>query len=99
MAVEFYSSSVLKELKGEEEMGRDRFSGGSEGGMTALWFGSSRVEEGGSQRHTARQSGRRGSGADGSQRWEPMQVGGGSRRPGGPYWAKRPSGAGRFRGE
>jgi hypothetical protein len=48
-AVEFYSSSVLKELKREEEMGRCRFRGGSEGGMTVLRFGSSRTEEVGSQ--------------------------------------------------
>jgi hypothetical protein len=46
--VEFYSSSVSKELKGEEEMGQHQFSGGSEGGMTALRFGFSRMEEGGS---------------------------------------------------
>jgi hypothetical protein len=63
MAVEFYSSSVLKELKGEEETGRRQFSGGSEGGMIALRFGSLRVEEGGSRRRTARWRG---------QRWEPM---------------------------
>jgi hypothetical protein len=72
--VEFYSSSVSKELKGEEEMGRRRFSGGSEGGMMTLWFGSSRAEEGGSQRRTARPRGRRGSGADGRRRWEPMEA-------------------------
>jgi hypothetical protein len=71
-AVEFYSSSVSKELEGEEQMGRRRFSGGSEGGMTTPRFGSSRVEEGG---------------ADRSRRWEPM------------YWARRPSGVGRFRWE
>jgi hypothetical protein len=47
--VEFYSSSVSKKLKGEEEMGRRRFSGGSKASMTALRFGSSRVEEGGSR--------------------------------------------------
>jgi hypothetical protein len=29
----------------------------------------------------------------------PMEAGGGRRRPGGPYRAKRPSGAGRFRWE
>jgi hypothetical protein len=80
--VEFYSSSVLKELKGEEETGRRRFSGGSEGGMTALWFGSSRAEEGGSRLRTARRRCRRGGGADGSWRWEPMEAGGGSRRTG-----------------
>jgi hypothetical protein len=34
-AVEFYSSSVLKELNVEEEMGQCRFSGGREAGMTA----------------------------------------------------------------
>jgi hypothetical protein len=71
-AVEFYSSSVSKELKGEEEMGWHRFSGGSEGGMTVLQFGSSRVKEGGSRRCMARRCGRRGGGADGSHRWEPM---------------------------
>jgi hypothetical protein len=68
--VEFYSSSVSKELKGEEEMGQCRFSGGSEGGMTTLQFGSSHAEEGGSRRCTTRQCGRRGDGADGSRRWE-----------------------------
>jgi hypothetical protein len=51
--MEFYSSSVSKELKGEEKTGRRRFSGGSEGGMTALWFGSSRVEEGDSRQRKA----------------------------------------------
>jgi hypothetical protein len=86
-AVEFYPSSVLKELKREEETGRHRFSGGSEGGMTMLRFGSSRMEEGGSRRRTAWWHGWRGGGADGSQRWEPM------------YRAKRLSGAGRFRWE
>jgi hypothetical protein len=63
-AVEFYSSSVSKELKGEEETGRRRFSGGSEGG---------------SQQRTARRRSRRGGGADGSRRWELMEAGGGSR--------------------
>jgi hypothetical protein len=72
--VEFYSSSVSKELKGEEETGWRRFSGGSEGGMTELRFGSSRVEEGGSRRRTARPHGRRGDGADGSRRWEPIGL-------------------------
>jgi hypothetical protein len=72
-AVEFYSSSFSKELMGEEEMGQRRFSGGSEGGMTALRFGSSHAEEGGSQQRTARWRSRRGDGADGSWRWEPME--------------------------
>jgi hypothetical protein len=76
--VEFYSSSVSKELKGEEEMGLRRFSGGSESGMTSLRFGSLRAEEGGSRQCTARWCGRRGSGANGSRRWEPMEAGGGS---------------------
>jgi hypothetical protein len=66
--VEFYSLSVSNELKGEEETGRRHFSGGSEGGMTALRFGSSRAEEGGSRRHMAQWHGRRGGGADGSRR-------------------------------
>jgi hypothetical protein len=78
-AVEFYSSSLSKVFNREEEMGRRRFSGGSEGGMTALRFGSSRMEEGGSRQRTARRCGRRGGGADGSRRWEPMEAGGGSR--------------------
>jgi hypothetical protein len=77
--VEFYSLLVLKELKGGEETGRRRFCGGSEGGMTALRFGSSRVEEDGSRRRTARWHSRRGGGADGSQSWESMEAGGGSR--------------------
>jgi hypothetical protein len=77
-AVEFYSSSVSKELKVEEETGRSQFSGGGEGGMTALRFGSSRREEGGSRQHTARRCGRRGGDADGCRRWEPMETGGGS---------------------
>jgi hypothetical protein len=64
---------VSKELKGEEETRPRRFSGGSEGGMTTLRFGSSRVEEGGSRQRTARRRGRRGSVADGSRRWEPME--------------------------
>jgi hypothetical protein len=80
--VEFYSSSFSKELKGEEETGRRRFSGGSEGGMMVLQFGSSRMVEGGSQRCMARRRGRRGGGADGSRRWDPMEAGGGSRRTG-----------------
>jgi hypothetical protein len=63
----------LKELKGEEETGRRRFSGGSEGGMTALRFGSSRMEEGGIRQRIARWRDRRGGGADGSRRWEPME--------------------------
>jgi hypothetical protein len=78
-AVEFYSSSVSKELKGEEETGRCRFSGGSEGGMTALRSGSSRTEEGGSQRRMTRRHNRRGGSADGSHSWESMEAGGGSR--------------------
>jgi hypothetical protein len=77
--VEFYFSSVLKELKGEEETGRCRFSGGSEGGMMALRFGSSRMEEGGRQQRTAQRRGWRGGSADGSRRWEPMETGGRSR--------------------
>jgi hypothetical protein len=76
VAVEFYSSLVLKELKEEEKMERRRISGGSEGGMTALQFGSLHVEEGGSRRHMARRCGWRGNSADGSRRWEMM-----------PWWA------------
>jgi hypothetical protein len=65
--------SVLKELKGEEETGRRQFSEGSEGGMTALRFGSSHMEEGGSRQRTAWQRGHRGGTVDGSRRWEPME--------------------------
>jgi hypothetical protein len=64
---------VSKELKGEEKTGRCRFSGGSEGGMTMLQFGSSCAEEGGSRQRTAQRCGRRGGGADRSRRWEPME--------------------------
>jgi hypothetical protein len=71
--VEFYSSLVLKE---EEKMERRRFSGGSEGGMTALQFGSLHGEEGGSRRRTTRSCGWRGGSADGSRGWETM-----------PWWA------------
>jgi hypothetical protein len=60
-------------------MGRRRFSGGSKGSMTALRFGSSHAEEGGSQQRTARWRGRRGGCANGSHWWEPMEAGGGSR--------------------
>jgi hypothetical protein len=55
--------------------------------MTAHWFGCSLTEEGNSRRCKVRRCGRRGGGANGSRRWEPM------------YRAKRPSGAGRFRWE
>jgi hypothetical protein len=72
--VEFYSSSVSKELKGEEETGWRRFSGGSEGGMMALRFGSSRTEEGSSRWRMGWRYGQRGSGADGSRRWEPIGL-------------------------
>jgi hypothetical protein len=65
---------VLKELKGEEETRWRRFSGGSEGGMTMLRFGSSRAEEGGSRQRTARRCQWKPKvGADGSRRWEPME--------------------------
>jgi hypothetical protein len=47
--------------------------------MTTLRFGSSHAEEGGSLQRTARWLDWRGSGADGSQRWDPMEAGGGSR--------------------
>jgi hypothetical protein len=47
--------------------------------MTACRFGSSRMEEGGSRQRTAQRRGRRGGGADGSRRWEPMEDGDGSR--------------------
>jgi hypothetical protein len=60
-------------VKGGRGDGTRRFSGGSEGGMMVLWFGSSRVEEGGSQQRTARRRGQRGGSADGSRRWEPME--------------------------
>jgi hypothetical protein len=70
MAVEFYSSSVLKELKGEEETGRRRLDGGNEEGGAPVRFGYSRVVESGRWWRTARRCRRRGGGADGSQRWE-----------------------------
>jgi hypothetical protein len=42
--------------------------------MPALRFGSSCVKEGGSRRCTTRRCGRRGSGADGGQRWESIGL-------------------------
>jgi hypothetical protein len=57
-------------VKREEETGLHRFSGGTEGGMTVLRFGSSRMEEGGCRRHMARRRDHRGGGANGSRRWE-----------------------------
>jgi hypothetical protein len=51
-AVEFYSSSVLKELKGEEETGRHHLDGGNEEGGAPVRFGYSRVEESGRRRCT-----------------------------------------------
>jgi hypothetical protein len=47
--------------------------------MTALRFGSSHTEEGGSRQRMAWRRGRRGGGADGSHRWEAMEAGVGSR--------------------
>jgi hypothetical protein len=44
--VEFYSSSVSKELKGEEETGRRRLDRGNEEGGAPVWFGYSHAEEG-----------------------------------------------------
>jgi hypothetical protein len=77
--VEFYSFSVSKELNGGEETGRRRFSGGSEGSMSALWFGSSRAKEGGSRWRMTQRHSQRGGDAYGSMSWEPMEAGGGSR--------------------
>jgi hypothetical protein len=66
-AVEFYSSSILKELKGEEEMGRRRLDGESEEGGVPVRFSYSHAEESG-----RRWCDRRGGGAVGSRRWEMM---------------------------
>jgi hypothetical protein len=49
--------------------------------MTTLRFGSSCAEDG-SRRCTVQRHDRRGGGAVGSRRWEPMEAGGGSRRTG-----------------
>jgi hypothetical protein len=68
----------FKGVEGGRGDGRRRFSGGSEGGMTTLRFGSSHAEEGNIWWRTARRHSRRGGGADGSQSWEPMEAGGGS---------------------
>jgi hypothetical protein len=51
--VEFYSSSVSKELKGEEEMGRRRLDGGNEEGGAPVRFGYSCAEEISRWRRTA----------------------------------------------
>jgi hypothetical protein len=53
-------------VKGGRGDGTAPIQWGSESVVTVLWFGSSRVEEGGSQQHTARWSGRRGGGGS---RW------------------------------
>jgi hypothetical protein len=61
--VEFYSSSVLKELKGEEDTGKRRLDGGNEEGGALVRFGYSLMEVSGRRR-----LGQRGGDADGSQR-------------------------------
>jgi hypothetical protein len=66
----------FKGVKGGRGTGRHRFSGGSEGGMTALRFSYLRVEEGGSWWRTTWRRGQRGGDANGSRRWESM-----------PWWA------------
>jgi hypothetical protein len=71
-AVEFYSSLVSKELKGEEVTGQCHFDGGNEEGGASVRFGYSRAEESSRRWRTARWLGRRGGGADGSRRWETM---------------------------
>jgi hypothetical protein len=68
--VEFYSWSVLKELKGEEETGRHHLDRGNEEGGAPVRFGYSHTEESGRRRRTAQRHGQRGGGADGSRRWE-----------------------------
>jgi hypothetical protein len=82
-AVEFYSSSVSMELKGEVETGRRRLDGGNEEGGAPVRFGYSRAEESGRRRRT-RSDVARGAALS-------MGAGGGRRRPGGPYRAERPS--------
>jgi hypothetical protein len=57
-------------VKGEEETERRRLDGGNEESGVPVRFGYSRVEESSRRWRTARRRGRRGRGADGSQRWE-----------------------------
>jgi hypothetical protein len=64
--VELYSSSILKELKGEHETGRCRLDGGNEEGGALVQFGYSRMEESNRWQRTVRRCGS----ADGSWRWE-----------------------------
>jgi hypothetical protein len=77
-------------VKGGKGDGRRQFSWGSEGSMTALRFGSSRVEEGGSQWRT------HGGAAGGAV--VPMEAGGGSQRTG-PKGRAEPAGFGGSEGE
>jgi hypothetical protein len=72
VAVEFYSSSVLKELNGEQETGRCRLDGGNEEGGALVRFGYLCSEESCRLLRIVRWCGS----ADGSRRWETM-----------PWWA------------
>jgi hypothetical protein len=67
-------------VKGGRGDGTTPIQSGSKGGMTMLRFGSSCTEEGDSWRRMVGWRDRRGGGADGSWRWEPMEAEGGSRR-------------------
>jgi hypothetical protein len=91
VAVEFYTSSILKELKGEEEMGRSQLIGQMK--KVGRRFGSAT--------HGRRRAADGGARCGGAMRGAvvPLGAGGGRRRPGGPYWAERPIGAGQFRWE
>jgi hypothetical protein len=83
--VEFYSTSVSKELKGEEETGQHCLDG--EMKKVGRWYGSATH----AQRRAADGDAQRGSAAGGVAVL--MGAGGGRRRPGGLYRAERPSGA------
>jgi hypothetical protein len=90
-AVEIYSSSVSKELKGKRRpsgvvlLGEMKKVGCRFGSATHAWR---RAADGGA---------RHGGAVGGAVL--PMGARGGRRRPSGPYRAERPSGAGRFRWE
>jgi hypothetical protein len=68
--VEFYSLSVSKELKGEEEMGRRRLDGEMKKVGAPVRFGYSRAEKSGRRWRMAQRRSWRGGSDDRSRRWE-----------------------------
>jgi hypothetical protein len=89
--VEFYSSTVSKELKGERRWGGAIL-------MVEMKKVGHRFGSATRARRRAADGGARRGGADGGA-GVPMGAGGGRRRPGGLYRAERPSGVGWFQWE